>query len=488
MISVGEVARRRIEETAARLDGAIRAAAARAARLRRPVAAWVSAPIEAADLLDLYDAARGLALPRALWMRPDARSWIVAIGSAWEQESGGAGRFQRSAAAWRRLVADAVGDGDPRGPIAVAGFAFSPDAAPGPDWDGFPSGVITLPAVTVRQTPAGAALTVSAVVDPHGGAIGPGASLLTRLWPATDAAASAGAAAAAGGRLARTGPEGLRIVEARPGAARWKAEVANAARAIRGGALRKVVLARQIKVDGVRAGEVEVIARLRRDYPGCVVFSMARGGRWFVGATPELLARVEDGVVTTGALAGSAPRGATEAEDRRLGERLLASGKDRVEHGVVVDDLRRIVDEVCTDVSVAAAPALLRIAHVQHLFTPITGRLPRHRCILDLVERLHPSPAVGGSPRQEALAWVREHEGLDRGWYAGPVGWIDGVGEGEFAVAIRCALVRGRQALLFAGCGIVADSDPELEYAESQLKLRSMRSALGGGAAGVPER
>lgn len=482
-IDAGAV-KRGTEEVAASLNRCVQTAAGRAVRLHRPILAWASGSIDALDALHLYDAARGVGRPRGVWMRPDADSSIVAIGSAWEHVGGGAGRFKAAASAWRTLVADAVGDGGPGGPIAMAGFAFSPDAAPGPDWEGYPSGVLTLPALMVRHTPAGTALTLSALVDPHGRALGADASLLALLWQAHRAAAREDADRAD----ARTERHRLRIVEARPEAARWKAAVADAVGAIRNGALRKVVLARQISVDGVCAGETEVIGRLRRDYPGCAVFSVARGEKCFAGATPELLARVRDGRVTTGALAGSAPRGATGEEDRRLGEALLASVKERVEHAVVVDDMRRIIEGVCADVSVGAAPALLRIANVQHLFTPITGRLGDHLCILDLVERLHPSPAVGGSPRDEALAWVRAHEGFDRGWYAGPVGWIDQAGEGEFAVAIRSALLRGREALLFAGCGIVADSDPDLEYAESQLKLRSMLSALGGSSPPAPGR
>jgi len=170
----------------------------------------------------------------------------------------------------------------------------------------------------------------------------------------------------------------------------------------------------------------------------------------------------------------------------RAGARLLKNPKDRLEHAVVVDMLREVISEACDDVTTAVGPTLLKVANIQHLETALAGRLRERLSILELAGRLHPTPAVGGLPRDRALGWMREHEELERGWYAGPVGWIDRRGEGEFAVAIRSALMHGNRARLFAGCGIVADSDPDQEYAESWLKLRPMLSALGVNDTGVP--
>jgi isochorismate synthase len=209
------------------------------------------------------------------------------------------------------------------------------------------------------------------------------------------------------------------------------------------------------------------------------VFAVVRGGRWFLGATPERLVRVRHGEVSAMALAGSAPRGQSPEDDRRFGEALLASAKDRVEHAIVVEMVRHSLSGACDAVSVAEAPALLKVSNVQHLHTPIAARLRGGSTIFDLIERLHPTPAVGGVPRAAALDWLRRREGLDRGWYAGPIGWIDGRHEGEFAVAIRSALLSRDEALLYAGCGIVAGSDPDAEYGESQLKLRAVLAALG---------
>ena len=187
------------------------------------------------------------------------------------------------------------------------------------------------------------------------------------------------------------------------------------------------------------------------------------------------------------AIAGSAPRGADPESDARFAAALLASEKDREEHAVVVDTLRA---ELAPDRRDAdrrrGARGSWRSRHVQHLVTPMTGTLREEAGLLGLAGLLHPTPAVGGEPRDIALALIAEHEGFDRGWYAGPIGWLGADGDGELMVALRCALVRGREAVLFAGCGIVADSDPAREWEESRLKLRTMTAALGGVAEEVP--
>ncbi len=468
--------KRLIEEASASLRHAAGVAAQKAAGLGRPVLAWAAVRTPRINVLDLFEQTARSTHTRVLWMRPDAGIELVGVGSAWECISGGPTRFKDTGRAWQGLIRDAVGEGGGAGPLAMAGFAFSPEGARGPEWDGFPGGVLVLPALTVYQAAGTAVVTLAAVIAPGAGgaAVIPSGETVTTLLTRDTNGANDRA-------TRRLDHAALRIVGEVPIAARWKETVAKASRAVREGTLRKVVLAREVTVRGVRADASGVIRRLRDGYPGCAIFAVARGDRCFLGATPELLVRVREGEVMTAALAGSAPRGATDEEDRRFGDTLMASAKDRQEHAVVVDDLRHTIERVCTDVAVAGAPALLKVANVQHLFTPISGRLKDHLCVLDLVEQLHPSPAVGGSPRDEALTWMSRHEGLDRGWYAGPIGWIDCAGEGEFSVAIRSALLQGRDARLFAGCGIVADSDPDLEYAESQLKLRSMLSALDGG-------
>jgi isochorismate synthase len=232
-------------------------------------------------------------------------------------------------------------------------------------------------------------------------------------------------------------------------------------------------------VTGAHAFDPAAVLRaLGTRYNDCYLFAIDRGGRCFLGATPERLVRKSGALVKTTCLAGTTRRGGTPDEDEILGADLLASGKNRAEHAVVVHMIAGAMQAVCTDLQRPNTPTLLRLANVQHLYTPIVGRLRDGVSLLDLVARLHPTPAVGGFPRAAALAHIRAVEGMDRGWYAAPVGWLDARGDGEFAVALRSALLHGDTARLFAGCGIMADSEPDAEYAETLVKLRAMLSAL----------
>jgi isochorismate synthase len=262
--------------------------------------------------------------------------------------------------------------------------------------------------------------------------------------------------------------------------AAWMRQVTNAVQMIREEAFQKIVLARAIQV-GKEEQDFDigtVLRQLCESYPTAYVFTIQRGERYFVGATPERLICGADGQIQTMALAGSAPRGTTEEEDQILGNELLQSLKNQEEHRVVVTTIHDALANICSRVWVANTPHLLKLKNIQHLETAITGSLLPGHSILEAVEDLHPTPAVGGFPRQPALAAIRAYEQLDRGWYAGPIGWIGASGNGEFAVALRSALIDGNQATLFAGCGIVAASQPESEFAESCLKLEVMLRGL----------
>jgi isochorismate synthase len=203
-----------------------------------------------------------------------------------------------------------------------------------------------------------------------------------------------------------------------------------------------------------------------------------------VAASPERLVALSDGVVRNGALAGTAPRGRSPEEDERLGRELRESKKEQAEHAAVAVAVRAALEDVCTPLSGPEAPRLMRIDGLQHLETPFTAHLrPEHAelSVLDLVARLHPTPAVAGLPREAALAWIAAREGLERGWYAGPVGYVDAEGGGEFRVALRSGFVRNRapaRAWLYAGAGIVPGSEPESELRETRLKLRALLAPL----------
>ena len=219
---------------------------------------------------------------------------------------------------------------------------------------------------------------------------------------------------------------------------------------------------------------------MRENYPEAYVFAIQRGENFFIGATPERLVLAQDGKIHTMALAGSVRRGDTEDEDTQLGAELLHSDKNINEHVIVVSMVKEALKQHCTNVQVSATPQLLKLKNLQHLQTPITGDLIPGRCILDVISELHPTPAVGGFPHDAAIEEIRNTEKLDRGWYAGPLGWIGASGHGEFAVALRSGLVDSTKATLFAGCGIVSSSDPQVEYEESWWKFQVMVRGLGG--------
>ncbi|WP_040229287.1 isochorismate synthase, partial [Bhargavaea cecembensis] len=210
------------------------------------------------------------------------------------------------------------------------------------------------------------------------------------------------------------------------------------------------------------------------------LFGIESGDKLFFGATPERLVEVRGDHAGTACVAGSVRRGKSAGEDRLLGDGLLGDPKNRSEHQYVVSMIGEVFRRLCTDVRIPAGPRLLKVRDIQHLFTPVEGVPVPGKDLLDFVEALHPTPALGGTPREAAMPMIRENEGMDRGYYGAPVGWMDAEGNGEFAVAIRSALLEGGTARLFAGGGIVADSVPEEEYEETWVKFRPVMRALGG--------
>jgi isochorismate synthase len=465
-------------------------------------------PVPHLDPLAVYAAARPGTV-RLFWhhqhrlLENAPQQTIAGIGVTQTLQAEGAGRFDAIKSAWCELRSGAVverstGDAPAwgAGPLLLGGFSFDPLHPATDTWQGFPDARFTLPRFGVAGVDGSTWLTTNVLVDAGTDCQARAYDITRERQALIDRARSSGAATPAGKENpawletpglgnGRDIESGLIAVDTLP-AEDWQALVERTANEIRQGQFAKVVLARQARVAAPEApfDATATLAALRTTYAGGFIFAFtfpeACSDRTFLGATPERLVHLHDRVVETSSLAGSIRRGATPVEDFALGTALLDDEKERTEHAVVADMLRQALAPLCSDLSVPFPPILLRLANVQHLFTPIRGTLRNGQTILDLVERLHPTPAVGGFPRREALAVIREREQLDRGWYAGPVGWLDENDEGEFAVAIRSALLDGirREALLFAGCGIVAHSNATAEYAESRLKMQAMLSAL----------
>jgi menaquinone-specific isochorismate synthase len=270
-------------------------------------------------------------------------------------------------------------------------------------------------------------------------------------------------------------PSGFDVRPTRP-PEEWCDAVVEATKRIASTALHKVVLAREVLVEtDVPIDRVSVLDRLRQTYPGCMITSV----QGMVGASPELLVSRTGDIVRSHPMAGTTPRGGDPTTDARLAASLLASEKDRHEHQLTIDMVHDTLLPWCSYLDAEAEPSVVPVANVQHLATMVEGRLSSPPpSVLELVAALHPTPAVCGVPRDLAFETIAELEGFDRGRYTGPVGWVDGRGNGRWAVGIRSAEIDGTTARLFAGNGIVADSEPITELAETRAKLQAVLSAI----------
>ncbi len=260
----------------------------------------------------------------------------------------------------------------------------------------------------------------------------------------------------------------------------FEVAVKSALQSIQTDELKKVVLAHAVDITSPRPfNPLYSVNKLRIKYPNCYVFCTNNGkGQSFIGASPEHLISVRGNELTTEALAGSAPRGQTASEDVHLGNLLLSSKKDIREHRIVIESIAARLSQLGIEPEIPSHPCLLKLPNIQHLHTPIKAKMPENLHLLDVLAELHPTPAVGGEPRDVACQKIRHYENFERGLYAAPIGWVDYKGNGEFAVAIRSALLNRYHARLFAGAGIVADSDPSKESEEIKLKLQVLMEAL----------
>jgi isochorismate synthase len=399
---------------------------------------------------------------------------LAALGAVRTLEASGPGRFDDLAQRWRALAAAALADEGPGAPgaglVALGGFAFAPDGGASPVWSGFAPASLVVPELSLARRGRSTWLTVNVDVAPDD----------TAGDAETRVAARLAALRAVGLPLFDPAPTGgYEVVSPMP-PAHFEEAVARATERIRAGEMEKVVLAREVDVHAPRPHDpAAVFGLLRQAFATSFVYAVGRGDATFIGATPELLIRRQGQRATTVALAGSTRRSADPAVDDHLGEQLLHSDKDRHENAIVARRIARGLRPYAVWVTAAPEPVLVSVANIQHLATPIRAQLAVPIDAVALAGRLHPTPAVGAEPASAVRA-IPALEGFDRGWYAGTLGWTDATGDGEFCVALRCALLRDRLARCYAGCGIVSDSDPAAELAESEIKLGVMLPALAG--------
>ena len=402
------------------------------------------------------------------WEHPDAEFALAGLGSAREVVSRGDSRFVDVARECAEITHDRLaaepGDLPPgAGVVWIAGFAFWPDGCSEPQWSSFPPALAVLPELSLARAGERSYLTLTGMAaDGARRAEARLRSLRSAELPLLDPH--------------RTGSVTIRST--RPPES-FERAVAAATGRIRAGELEKTVLAREVTVDAPAAHDPAALhGALRELFPACFCFCVGSSEGAFCGASPELLVRRRGAGAATVALAGSARRSADPSVDDHLGEQLLRSDKERIEHRIVARRIERALRPHSVWVEAAREPELVKVANIQHMATPIRAQLAEPRSAMELAESLHPTPAVGGEPRDRALAAIDELEDMDRGWYAGPVGWMDAAEDGEFCVALRSALLRDRRAHLFAGGGIVADSDPAAELAETEVKLGAILPLL----------
>lgn len=457
-----------------RLVGLIAKAVEVAAGRGRETVVSVTVPAECPDPAAVVLASRRVGEAWFCLEQPDRGVAVAALGSVRKVTAGGPDRFVRVAADCAHLSGDAVvigeeTSGPSSGPVWTGGFAFDDEGAGTPAWASFETAAMTLPEISIQAGPSGTSLTVNCVVGS-----GPdGETVAIR--------AAARVESLVDGRIGPLDPDPAVVPEVEsvqpPGS--YEEAVAAAVRRIRAGEIEKVVLAREVVVRAGRPHDpAALFAALRDGFPSCFNFCVGTGEAAFIGATPELLVRCAGRGVATVGLAGSTRRSSDAAVDRHLAQELMNSAKDRREHEVVV---RRIVKALAKEsiwVEAAGEPEVIKVSNIQHLGTPIYAQLAQPKTAIELAGMLHPTPAVGGEPWERARRVMAAIESLDRGWYAGPVGWMDGAGDGEFCVALRSALLRDRDAHLYAGVGVMADSDPAAELAETEIKLGALLPLL----------
>ncbi|HFK1441076.1 MULTISPECIES: isochorismate synthase [Bacillus] len=427
--------------------------------------------IDWVDPLLFYAAGKRISFENRCYFADPAQHVIFAgIGSVFTIANSSHKRFQTARDEWEKVKENAFVQRDEyefgTGPLLFGGFSFDPEKEKTDLWKEFKDTTFSLPAFLLTVKNEKAWLTMNTFVS----ATDCAETLSNEMISLEEKILGESKCALNGSELTV-----ISKVEVDPKG--WMKAIEKVQDEMKQGNVQKVVLARELKVEMNHSiDSALVLEALRIGQPDCYVFSFDYKGACFLGATPERLIRKEDEKFTSMCLAGSIGHGHSIEESKRNSNALLHDEKNLAEHGYVVNMIRSVLNEHCEYVNIPESPGLLTTKNLIHLYTPVEAK--GDASLLTMVEELHPTPALGGTPRLEAMKLIRDVELLDRGLYGAPIGWIDDEGNGEFAVALRCGLLNGEKASLFAGCGIVIDSIPQLEYEETSLKFRPMLGAL----------
>ena len=419
--------------------------------------------------------------PYLYWSRPDQNLQLLGLGEAWRTTTSGVQRFDTLSTALRKLeqnwqTAHPPGSSGPH-PGVFCALAFAPDDPMTACWDGLPNSMLFVPRLLLRREAGQTSLTFSCSGEELQRAdtvLKGWSDLLQQLNRAVSAMRT---------RPAENTPRAVQIESQTETG--WTETVENAVASIRSGRLDKVVTARRVRVAASHCFQAgDILSRLTRLYPSCLLLAIGLGRHTVISATPERLAALRKGTIRCDALGGTTGRSSDSGLDRNLALRLLNCRKTKHEHALVVAAIQSVLEPLCHELVLPDTPAVVKLHNLQHLWTGIKGKLRNGVSLLDAARYLHPTPAVAGTPTATACQWLRDHENLARGWYSGLVGWLQTDGEGELSVLLRCAVLQGSNAVLFAGAGIVGNSDPLAELQETELKLRAMLEAMQGVAEG----
>ncbi|GAB2543872.1 isochorismate synthase [Gracilibacillus alcaliphilus] len=453
------------------IDDVLQSAQKQAIQQSVPAFVSVTEQIEPIDPIVFFHAGSEFSNDRIFWSNADQQVELVGIGQAiYYQDQ--AASYQAVKKQWLEAIQNSFivnsFDNVKTGPIAFAGFPFDPEEQTKELWAKFAGSQLIVPTFLLTIEKGQYFVTTTTQVT-HDSELDDLLKQLTeqkqQLLQSTQFPPK----------------ENQIILQHEVDPQQWKEMVQKATEEIAAEHVHKVVLARELQVEFSHSCSIaEIIAALKEVQDNNYVFAWEKDRTCFIGATPERLVKVDNNHVYSTCLAGTAPRGKTKREDRHLGEELLNDKKNLEEHQFVVDMIRKSVHSFAKYVNIPDKPVLYPLKNLQHLYTPVKAVLEEDYTIVDIIEKLHPTPALCGFPRHNSLAFIRQFEQMERGWYGAPIGWMDSRFNGEFAVAIRSALVDDTHASLFAGCGVLRDSDPHGEYQETAIKFTPMLDALGG--------
>lgn len=427
--------------------------------------------IDPLSLIDAYKRTENLKENRLFWSNSNQSFILLGLGTV-KEITESEQYFERLEQKWAKLIDEALiynpYEQQGTGLVALGGMSFDPLRKRTKLWEKFPMSQLTIPSYVIVCDDGDYYITMNRYISEHDEVD----LIVDQLIEVEEMMRTKEHTP-----LNSNSKINERIEKDPVG---WKQSVQKAVEVIQAGEADKIVLARELRLKlSDRVHVSTLVDKLMKTQEQSYIYAYEQGDNCFIGASPERLVQIQGTSLLSTCLAGTAPRGKDDVEDEQIAnDELLYNAKNRDEHDHVVQMIKSSIAPFCHNINIPDAPVILTLRNLQHLYTPVTATLNKDVSVFDLIKTLHPTPALGGVPTNKALQFIREEEPFDRGWYGAPIGWLDGAGNSEFAVAIRSGLIQKDEMSLFAGCGVMADSDPEEEYEETAVKFLPMLSIL----------